>query len=341
MKIFIIQSGTYQEDGTLQYSITSKRQVASLQSLGIEVGIGLVTGRTSLQEIRANIRRLKVEVKAFNPDLIHAHYGSVVGLVASRIAAKTPLVVSFCGDDLLGTPNPGLQWRVREKLARQLSLRAASKARWIIIKSQNLKMALPKRLRKKASVVPNGVNSEFFAPMSKRDCRKAMEWGSEPVIFFNGSSGTNAKVKNLELALKTLEQLKKAYPNARLESVSQVSPRELKIRMCASDCVLVTSLHEGSPNIVKEAMACNIPVVSVNCGDVTLRLRGVTKGGVYPYDPEKLAEGIIRVLRNHSKFNGRELFLHQGLAEHEISGRILEVYQRAIYGKETFKTQED
>jgi teichuronic acid biosynthesis glycosyltransferase TuaC len=332
MKVFIIQSGFYTEDGALDYSITSKRQIASLIKKGLTVKVGLVTSRTNLFKIRENIRQLKEEVAHFNPDVIHSHYGSMVGFVASKVAAdKHPLVVSFCGDDLLGTPNKGAIWAIRESLAKTLSRNVAIKANRIIVKSDNLKNALPKACKSKSIVTPNGVDELFFKPAENKDkLRLELGWNTDEfIVFFNASVGSNRTVKNPDLAYATVEELNSMGVKARIEEVNKLSPIEFQKRMSASDCLLVTSLHEGSPNIVKEAMACNIPIVSVACGDVNVRLENVNIGGVYSYDKQELAEAIKKVSTFNKLYNGRSEFMKQGLGEQRISEMIINTYEKA------------
>jgi glycosyltransferase involved in cell wall biosynthesis len=73
----------------------------------------------------------------------------------------------------------------------------------------------------------------------------------------------------------------------------------------AADCFLCTSQAEGSPTILKEAMACNLPVVSVDVGDVKQRLGGVANCFIEPRDPDALANRVIQVLRSGKRSDGR------------------------------------
>jgi glycosyltransferase involved in cell wall biosynthesis len=95
----------------------------------------------------------------------------------------------------------------------------------------------------------------------------------------------------------------------------------------AADCLLVTSLHEGSPNIVKEAMACNLPVVSVPCGDVVERLEKTYPGSIRPYDAAALAGAIYEVLKTGRRSNGREQIVIQGLTLAKIAERLVQIYR--------------
>ena len=125
--------------------------------------------------------------------------------------------------------------------------------------------------------------------------------------------GSGQVVKNRPLAENVITQLQTSQADIRMEVISTCSREEVALRMNASDCLLVTSLHEGSPDLVKEAMACNLPVVSVPCGDVPERLRDVKPGGVCSYDAPSLAKMIETVLQTGLRSNGREQLFLQGL----------------------------
>lgn len=330
LRIFIIQSGTYDTSNKPIYSITSKRQLESLEHLGNTVAIGLVTSRTSISGVRENIKRLKKEIKDFKPDVVHSHYGSVVGYVAHKAADGIPLVTSFCGDDLLGTPINGISWRIREFITRKFSQLTAKRSNHIIVKSPNLMDQLTTVQKNKTTVVPNGINAEFFKPtQSRMAIRKEMGWHDDQfVVFFNSSSGTNKEVKNLGLALASFKALKKNAPNVVFHQVENMLSHLFRDQLMAADCLLVTSLHEGSPNVVKEALACNIPVVTVDCGDVRLRLDGVNKGGVFPYNAEILGKELMAVAESKTAYNGRELFFLQGLDEPSIGKKLMDIYHK-------------
>lgn len=302
----------------------------SLQAAGVKVKVGLITSRTSPIPILKNIDRLSTEIKAFQPDIIHCHYGSMVGWIGIRAANDNyPVVVSFCGDDLLGTPNRGGLWRLRESLAIKLSKITANKVDQIIVKSNNLFDTLSNRQQAKTHIIPNGIDADFFYPVpDKSVARKKLGWAlDEFVVFFNSSQGTNRAVKNPELAYETIKILKEKDLKIRMEDVSNLDALAFRDRLVASDCLLVTSLHEGSPNIVKEALASNVPVVSVDCGDVKMRLQTVNAGGVFKYDAADLARGITQVMEFKGEFNGRATFFEQQLSEAVIAKKIIEVYK--------------
>ncbi len=317
------------KDGVPETNTFVTSQAESLRASGWEVILGVVDDRTSFRGIARNIRRLREEIARTQARLVHAQYGSVTAAVARRIQGSLPLVISFCGDDLLGTPKPGALWRMREKAAHWISLWAARGASAIVVKSSNLQAALPASLRGKETILPNGVNIDWFKPLDRAECRAKLSWSQEArIVLFNASHSEDAYRKNPVLARATMDIVSGVVPDVVMHTISKASSQEVRLAMNAADCLLVTSLHEGSPNIVKEAMACNLPVVSVPCGDVTERLRLTFPGCVRPYDAGSLAEAVTDVLTSAQRSNGREQLIAQGLTTSRVAERLTEIYHR-------------
>lgn len=300
-----------------------------LAALGCRVTIGVVDDRTSVAGIWRNIKRLAREVANANPDIVHAQYGTVTAAVARLAAGRRPLVVTFRGDDLLGTPIPGLGWRVRERLAKWIGLWGAQNAAAIIVMSENLRAALPDHLAQKATVLPFGVDLQIFKLLDRDECRAKLGWDPRSrVVLFNASSGTNQAVKNLPLAREAIRVAAQSIPEVSLQIMSGASRAEVVRMMNAADCLLVTSLHEGSPIIVREAMACNLPVVSVPCGDVTEQLRFAEPGSIQPYDAAALARAVVQVFQSGCRSNGRELVIGRRLTFEDVNRRLFDIYSQ-------------
>ena len=96
--------------------------------------------------------------------------------------------------------------------------------------------------------------------------------------------------------------------DAELIIAKNIPPEEMWLYYNAADIVLVTSFHEGSPNVVKEAMACNTPIISVDVGDVLERFQSSTYGNsIVPYDPNEIAEQIEQYLQSEKRSDGRKV----------------------------------
>jgi teichuronic acid biosynthesis glycosyltransferase TuaC len=326
--VFMVR-GCDLKNGVPEIPTFLEHKAKSLRNAGWEVFIGVIDHPTSIHGILHNVQRLKEEVARYKPKLIHAKYGSLTAAVACLIKGPLPLVVSFCGDDLLGTPQPGISWRLRELAARLMGLWAARRAAAILVRSDNLYQALPANLRSRATILPDGVDVSRFRPMDRDICRAKLGWPIQPrVVLFNAGRNDNQRVKNPSLARATVDVLARSVPDISLRVISDASREQVRLMLNAADCLLVTSLHEGSPNIVKEAMACNLPVVSVPCGDVEERLRMTRPGSVCPYNAEVLARAVQEVLNSASRSNGREDLIAQGLTTAKVAERLSQIYRQ-------------
>lgn len=306
-----------------------KSQVESLEPYLDKVIIIPLTGNTSFSTVRKAVFKCKELIQKEKIDIVHPLYGSMTSYIGKLSKGNKPMVTSFCGDDLLGSQNKGLVWSIRNRLMIRLSKISAKASDAIIVKSTNLYQALSKKNQKRTSIIPNGVNLSVFKINDKEESRKSLGWNQgDKIVVFNPSSGANRAVKNLPLAQETIVQVNKKI-GVKLELIENKTPEEVRLMMNAADAILVTSLHEGSPNIVKEAMAVNLPVITVNCGDVKERLRGVSNSYVVPtYDADQLADKLKLVLKADARSNGREVLQEQGLNTDAVRDKILSIYQK-------------
>lgn len=290
-----------------------------------------LTQNTSFVDLIKTYFLVKDKIKNEKPDIVHAQYGSMTSFFAWAVKGDIKLVVSFCGDDILGTHKQGLLWRIRESIAKKLSLFVAERADQIIVKSDGLKNQIPIHLHRKTTIIPNGVNVKEFHPIERVQAYGLLKLSErKKFILFNVSTGNNQGVKNYPLAKKTMDLVKRVEPDSELLAVGSVDPMDMPLYINASSVVLLTSLHEGSPNIIKEAMACNVLVVSVPCGDVLERITDDSIGYVCPYDAEKLAEKIVLILKGQRRSTGRENLLKQGLSTEEVSKKIESIYNLVL-----------
>jgi glycosyltransferase involved in cell wall biosynthesis len=300
------------------------RQIASLEKAGVKIStfdIGTSHSPIHLFYKWLELRRL---VRQLCPDLVHGQYGTIVGLLSAF--AGRPAVISFCGNDLQGGHAVSV---LRTYGGFVLSNLTALRARKLICKSQGLRQALWWR-RDQAVVIPNGVDLDLFSPSSREVARQRLGWDQESqVVLFN--VGSDPKVKGLDLAQESMSVLRTRLPNAQLFVISDVQPDEMPIYYRAADVLLNASRAEGSPNAVKEALACNLPVVSTPVGDVEERLVGVEPSFVVPRNAKAIADALVQILRERKRSNGREHVIHLGLDQ--IAQRVLGVYQSVLMGR--------
>lgn len=303
--------------------IFAKRLAADLVEEGHESEIFYLKSRFSPFELRKQYQLFKKAVKSFQPDVIHAHYGTINGYFAS-LYRSVPLVVTFQGSDLNFTSDIG---RIREKLGKKLSFIAARRARRIICVSENLQASLGS-LKSKSSIIPAGISTSVFRKMDREACKRQLDLDPEVnYVFFNAN---NPVVKRLDIAEQVVALLKDK--NVRLLSLNGgVMPDEIPVFLNASFALLLCSESEGSPLVIKEAMACSLPIVSVNVGDVAERIAGVDHCYIVAQEAPVLAEKLRSLLDSGvDRTNGKEVLVAQGIDSRTTTQRIVEVYHAAI-----------
>ena len=97
------------------------------------------------------------------------------------------------------------------------------------------------------------------------------------------------------------------------------------------DALLMTSKTEGSPQVIKEAMACGCPIVSVDVGDVAERTSGVEGCYVvHTREPKDIAEALQKALAFEGNTKGREKVVVMGLTNEQVAERLIAIYKGVL-----------
>jgi len=284
-----------------------EQQVKGLREIGLTVKVFYVD--RAGQGMGAYFRMLKplsAAVQQNRPALVHVMYGGVMADRVARWNAHCPTIVTFHGSDLLGENFSGRWRKWISHYGVRCSWRAARTAQGVVVVSQRLKQALPAGLdESKVRVIPCGIDLERFQPMDKRACQRQLGWheGSFHVLF---PSNNGDPVKRPWLAAAAVQSLNGAGVRAELHTMRGVSNAQVALWMNASDALVMTSVHEGSPTVVKEALACGLPVVSVDVGDVAERIEGIAGCHLALPEPGDLAAKLRRVQQAEGRVNARE-----------------------------------
>lgn len=330
--LYIIPANS--QNGFLKYSSFVKREIKAVENKGVDTECYFFTARLNPVSLLRASKELKDIISSFRPDILHAQFGTVTSYLVSNTKPEMPWLITFGGNDLLGHPNKGLYWRLRERLALFMSHTSAKRATRLICVSNNLLEALPKNLERKAEVIPRGIDMDRFAIIDRVEARRKLGWEKNGEVILFNQARQQATVKNYPLAEKAVGVYNCLFTkNATLKILMNMTPEEVNFALNASDVLLVTSLHEGSPNIVKEAMACNLPVVTVPCGDVRERLKDVKPSYIGDYNADDLARGLNAIIGKDARSNGREQIIEQKIRQEDIALRIARVYESMISSK--------
>jgi len=245
--------------------------------------------------------------------LVNSHGGETA--LAARCFWGGPVMASYWGSDILGPQAGG--WRSRLKLLVQSRLlRAHSRLLTATTtKSEQMEGCLPAAVRARNRVIPDGVDRERFAPIDQASARAALGWPADGIEVI--SVGRPIALKRLDLAQEAVREAARTLPALRWRGVSDTDPADMPLVYNAADCLIHTSISEGSPNVVKEALACNLPVVATASGDIETLLAGVEPSAVCPPGAaaQALATALLECVAQGRRSNGRTRSAHLGAQE--------------------------
>jgi teichuronic acid biosynthesis glycosyltransferase TuaC len=283
-------------------------QVESLRKSGVSPDYFFIQGKGALGYLK-NLPALKCKLLTFKPDIIHAHYG-LSGLLCN-FQRKIPVITTFHGSD------------INHLYIKPFSILASWLSRYSIFISKEL--ACKSLFKRKFSVIPCGVDLNIFHPVNKMEARRKLSFRDhEKLVLFSGSF--TDRVKNYPLAKAAFDTLE----NIKLVELRGYSREEVNLLLNACDAALLTSFHEGSPQFIKEAMACNRPIVSTSVGDVK-RVIGTTKGCyISRHDKTDISDKLKIATDFAGETDGRQQILCLEMDLETISGKILKLYQKVL-----------
>ena len=291
-----------------------KNQGDSLEVTGINIQYYPIKGKGIIGYLK-NIPALRRMLKSQEYDIVHAHY-SFSAFVATLAGAK-PLVVSLMGTE------------VKEAKASKLFIKLIAHIFWkaIILKSNDMKVSLRYRA---ALVIPNGVDLDNFKPMDRIECQQLIGWDkTKKHILF--ASSTSRREKNFALADAAISLLENV--SFELHYLENIRHDQISNYLNAADVMLLTSKYEGSPNVIKEAMACNRPIVSTDVGDVKWVFGNTDGCFISLFDANDVARQIEKSLKFSDSIGvtkGRDRIISLGLDSKTVAKKVNRLYNNLL-----------
>ena len=286
-------------------------QVEALKKQGCTIDFFGLQGK-GLSGYLRNLPLLKQKINEFCPDIIHAHYG-LSGLLAN-LQRRIPVVTTYHGSD------------INEKNVLRFSKMAMRLSAWnVFVSRKTLGIAKPE---KKYTLLPCGIDLSDLQLTDKTEARQKMKLQADrKYILFAGAF--DVEVKNAPLAKKAVALLQESQTE--LLELKGYTREEVTLLMCAADAFLLTSLTEGSPQVIKEALVCGCPIVSVDVGDVKERVEGIE--GCYvanTREPEELADLLRKALSFEGRTKGHDRIVADGLDNQQVAKQLIEIYERVL-----------
>jgi glycosyltransferase involved in cell wall biosynthesis len=286
-------------------------QAEDLAALGVDLEIIHFDGRGDCLNYLRAAREVRRRVALARFDLVHAHYG--LSGAAAILQHRVPVVTTFHGSDYSGA----IPWQ------RYLSWAVARRSFPVLVSDEGRR----KLRRPSAPVIPTGVDTERFAPRDRRAARRGLGWHEDRhYVLLPGNR--SVATKRADLFDAVLSEARKTEPNLTGIALAGFSREETALVLNAADAVLVTSDREGSPVTVREALACQTPVVSVDVGDLRAVLRDLPGCGIFPRSPASLARGLLDALSAQRHPDLRRRAEHY--SRHATAERVAAVYSTVL-----------
>jgi teichuronic acid biosynthesis glycosyltransferase TuaC len=313
MKVLVV-TNMYPTPAMPYFGVFVKDQVDTLRRAGVVIDVFFVNGKASTWNYLWGFFRFWRFLRGRQYDLIHAHY--VLAGVIARAQRSYPVVLTHHGPELLGHP----RWQTW--LAHLITPLFDE----VVYVSEECRQALHDQ---DGWVIPCGVDLELFQPQPVDRARARL--GLSPDRRLVLWAGQPRAEKRFQLVEQAMQRLQSKMPNAELVLLTGRPHADVPPYMSACDVLVLTSAAEGSPQVVKEAMACNLPIVSVRVGDVPEVIAQTAGCALAERDPEDIADKLAGVLRDPRRTDGRTRI--DQFRDDRIARRVIDVYAQAMHSR--------
>lgn len=291
-----------------------REQAEALRKQGVELEVFFVNGRKNTLNYLWAFPRLWARLLTKRYDLLHAHY-AFSGLIA-RAQFLHPVVLTHHGPEVFRTTYQARVCRIITPLVDRT-----------IVVSEEMK---EKARFSQAIVIPCGIDFDLFKPMPQKQAREELDLPQEKKLVLWAGEYFRPE-KRFDIVQEAIARLKTRVPEAELILVSGKPLSAVPKYMNACDVLLLVSDAEGSPMVIKEAMACNLPIVSVPVGDVPQVIGNTPGCYLCSQDPEDAARKLELAVRWGQRTDGRGRIAHMEAGQ--IGRRIISVYEELVRDK--------
>ncbi len=308
MKVLIVCSGTRPNFDFKKHQCFIYEQSVALKENGIDVDLYFIKNKGFLGYLK-NLKAYKTKIKSFKPDIVHAFYG--YSCFFANLQRSVPVVSTYIGNDI--NNKKGFEYYIS-------SLSIFLSKHNIFVSKKLFKKTLSKT---NYSIIPFGVdfNEIYTINQNEAKIKLGLDIEKKYALF---SSFFNNKIKNYDLAFKSINLIN----NLELLEINNRERFEVNLLFNACNFLIFTSFAEGSPQVIKEALACGCPIVSVDVGDV-VEVLGETEGCyITSYDENDIAEKIKKILEDNKRIDGKKRIIELELDNRVIAKKIVNIYNK-------------
>jgi len=314
MKVLVV-TNMYPTPEMPSYGIFVREQVESLRREGVDIDVFFVNGKKNKFNYIWAICRLWAWLLTHRYDLIHAHY--VFSGIIARFQFLYPVVLTHHGLEVFTS------W---QRFPSRIITRLVDR---VILVSQEQKEKLA---YDRADVIPCGIDLDLFSPMPRDEARRKLNIAPDnKLVLVTWAGALSRPEKRFDIAQSAVALAQARDPKIQLLPVTGKPYSMIPLYMNACDVLLLVSDAEGSPTVIKEAMACNLPIVSVVVGDVAEVISGTDGCYLCRQDPADVAEKLMLALSDTKRTRGREKIKH--FDQGSTAQRIITLYQDALRNK--------
>ncbi|MCI0451111.1 MAG: glycosyltransferase family 4 protein [Candidatus Latescibacteria bacterium] len=308
------------------YGSFVKDETEALRRAGVELDVYFVNGRANKLAYAAMPFGFFARLRRTRYDVVHVHH-SFCGLVATR-QRRVPVVWTFHEGEITGGTADALREQPIKHVAysKRMKQFVARRVDALVLVAEHLRAPLG---RPDAMYLPAGIDFDLFAPTESSAAKRRLGLSGEKRYVLFPAVPSRVE-KRYELAKRAVEIARERTPEMRdveLIALNNVPHEEVPYYMNASEAVLLTSAFEASPVVIREALACNVPVLSTDVGDARVMLEGIAGCAIVPPDSERIAEALRVALRSPRRVAGRAAMEKYSLAN---SARALVALYRDV-----------
>ncbi|MGH8492649.1 MAG: glycosyltransferase family 4 protein [Moraxellaceae bacterium] len=313
MKILVVTNMFFSRNKKMPYAgVFVTEQVDALRAAGIDCDVYIIDGFRGMWRYFTSAIHLYWKLLFSSYDVIHVHYGlSGLFTLLNPFIRWRKVILTLHGGDILPDQGKHIQVMLTRLIVRRVG--------GIIILNEQMRDEL-KHVRCKIWRMPCGVDETLF---------NGVYDGRQDVVIF--PSSPDRAVKNFPLFRKICTEFFARYGEMSVVFVDGLNREEVAELFSRASILLMTSISEGSPQVVKEALLCDLPVVSTDVGDV----RDVVDGtpGCAVFDRTASLDQVAALMKaaineaNASPGERRRRVLALGLDQSSVIGRLIDVYR--------------